>query len=64
MVEGDKINSKMGGYWLYWERVMEKALAIEKGRMVARDLERLSSLRVEEYVKKFFGLGRKSRLMC
>jgi len=57
---GEKEASKVEGMgWAGGKEVMEKALAIEKGRVVCRDIggsdpERMAAPRVEEYVEKAF----------
>jgi len=57
---GEKEASKVEGMgWTGGKEVMEKALAIEKGRVVARDIggsdpERMAAPRVEEYVEEVF----------
>jgi len=58
-VEGEKTSKVESMGWAGKKEIMEKALAIEKGRVVARDIggsdpERMAAPRVEEYVKKNF----------
>jgi len=57
---GKERSSKVSGLgWAGTSQVMEEALAIEKGRIVCRDIggsdpERTAAPRVEEYVKEYF----------
>jgi len=57
---GEKEARKVDGMgWMGDNKVMEKALAIEKGRVVARDIggsdpERMAAPRVEEYIEEVF----------